>query len=307
MIRRPILITGAHRSGSTWVGEMVGKSDEVCYIFEPFNKNFGPGICREAFHLWYPYVTEANQGDYRYCIGETLAFRFHLWRELRSLRTKSQVRLLGENFFRFIQGRRKGQRPLFKDPIAFFSADWLARTFDFQVVVLIRHPAAFASSLKRLKWDFPFEDLLIQPSLVEGPLRPFKEEIEAAAQNPPGIIEQAALLWKFIYSLIPEYRQQHPDWIFLRHEDISLDPPGAFADLFKKLDLAFTPEVENYVRAYSDGANPKETPGGQATFLKRNSKENIYNWKKRLTPGEIDRIREIVREISAPLYADSEW
>lgn len=286
---------------------MVGKSDEVCYIFEPFNKNFGPGICREAFHTWYPYVTEANQENYRYCIGETVSLRFHLWRELRTLKTRSQVRLLGENFTRFMKGRRKGQRPLFKDPIAFFSADWLARAFGFQVVVLIRHPAAFASSLKRLKWDFPFEDLLTQTSLVEGPLRPFKPEIVEAARRPLDIIDQAALIWKLIYSRVPEYREQHPDWIFLRHEDISLDPPVAFANLFKELDLTFTPDVENYIRAYSDGSNPKETPRGQATFLKRNSKENIYNWKKRLTPAEIDRIRENVRETAAPLYADSEW
>lgn len=307
MNEKPILITGVHRSGSTWVGEMVGKSDDVCYIFEPFNKNFGPGICRETFDTWYPYVTRENEEKYRYCISETLAFRFHFWKELRTIKTKAQLRLWTVNFNRFRKARKHNQRVLFKDPIAFFSAPWLARTFGFQVVVLIRHPAGFASSLKRLKWDFPFNDLQAQPLLMEGPLSPFKAEIEEAVQRPPDIVDQAALLWKLIYSRVPYYREQFPDWIFLRHEDISRDPVRTYASLFDSLDLTFTPDVKNHILAHSAGSNPKETPDGKATFLKRDSKENIYSWKKRLTGEEIRRIKNCTRDAAAPFYTDSEW
>lgn len=307
MNQKPILITGVHRSGSTWVGEMVGKSDEVCYIFEPFNKNFGPGICRETFDTWYPYVTEENREKYHGCISETLAFRFHPWKELRAIKTKAQVRLWVQNFTRFRNARKNRPRALFKDPIAFFSAEWLAREFGFQVVVLIRHPAAFASSLKRLKWDFPFNDLLKQPLLMEGPLSPFRTEIEKAALSPPDIVDQAALLWKVIYSRVPHYQKQYPHWIFIRHEDISRDPTGRFESLFRSLGLTFTPAVREHILAHSAGSNPKDTPEGKATFLKRNSKENIYSWKKRLTHREIERVRECVREAAAPFYRDSEW
>ncbi len=286
---------------------MIGKSDEVCYIFEPFNKNFGPGICRETFDTWYPYVTEENQEKYRYCIAETIHCKFHFREETRAVKTKAQARLWVTNFNRFRKARKKRQRPLFKDPIAFFSAEWLARTFGFQVVVLIRHPAAFASSLKRLKWEFPFNDLLKQPLLIDGPLSTFKTEIENAAEHPPDIVDQAALLWKIIYSRVSHYQKHYPHWIFIRHEDISRDPPRAFASLFDSLDLTFTPGVKNHILAHSAGSNPKETPDGKATFLKRDSKENIYSWKKRMTTEEIQRVKKCVREAAAPFYPDSEW
>ncbi|HLP60140.1 MAG TPA: sulfotransferase [Candidatus Deferrimicrobium sp.] len=304
---RPILITGAHRSGSTWVGQMVAKSPEVCYIFEPFNKDFGPGVCRAVFDTWFPYVTRENEGPYRRCIAEILDYKFHSFKELLLIRTKSQARLWLENFYRLHMARIKKQRILFKDPIAFFSAPWLAEVFDFQVVVLIRHPAAFAGSLKRLKWHFPFHDLLKQPLLIEGPLHPFKEEIAGAAQGSPDIIEQAALLWKIIYTRTLAYRQEYPGWIFMRHEDISFDPTGKFKSLYESLGLTFTPGIDRDIREYSAGSNPKERPDGQATFLKRDSKENIAGWKKHMLPGDVERVRQITGEAAAYFYAESEW
>jgi hypothetical protein len=48
-------------------------------------------------------------------------------------------------------------RLIIKDPIGALSSDWLARNFDLEVVVLVRHSAAFAASLKRLNWRHPFE------------------------------------------------------------------------------------------------------------------------------------------------------
>ncbi len=36
------------------------------------------------------------------------------------------------------------------------SAEWLAKTYNINVVVLIRHPAAYIYSMKRMKWGFNF-------------------------------------------------------------------------------------------------------------------------------------------------------
>ncbi len=286
---------------------MLGKSKEVCYIFEPFNKDFGPGVCRAVFDAWFPYVTVENEAPYHTCISELLDYKFHFFKELLFIKTKSQVRLWCENFYRFKRAGIKKQRVLFKDPIAFFSAPWLAEVFDFQVVVLIRHPAAFAGSLKRLQWYFPFNDFLKQSLLMEGPLHCFKGEIEDAARKSPDIIEQAALLWKIIYARVLDYRQEHPGWIYLRHEDISIDPVGKFKSLYEALGLTFTPTIEGRIREYSAGSNPKERPDGKATFLKRDSKENIAGWKKYMLPGEIERVKRMTQEVSAHFYSESEW
>ncbi len=52
-----------------------------------------------------------------------------------------------------------GARPLLKDPIAVLSAPWLERTFGMQVVFSVRHPAAFAASLKTARLDVRLSQL----------------------------------------------------------------------------------------------------------------------------------------------------
>ena len=50
-INKPILITGCHRSGSTWVGKMLSLPVRVIYVSEPFN----PGYGLKVFKNWFKY------------------------------------------------------------------------------------------------------------------------------------------------------------------------------------------------------------------------------------------------------------
>jgi hypothetical protein len=50
---RPILVTGAHRSGTTWVGRMLALVPGVEYIHEPFNPVGPAGICNARFDHYY--------------------------------------------------------------------------------------------------------------------------------------------------------------------------------------------------------------------------------------------------------------
>ena len=131
-------------------------------------------------------------------------------------------------------------RPLIKDPIAIMSADWIASKFNMDVLVLIRHPAAFAGSLKKTNWFFPFSHFLKQPSLMNSHLYPFEAEIRTFAKKKQDIIEQAVLLWKIIHYMILKYRAEHRDWIFIQHEDLSQDPLHYFRILFGRLNLEFS-------------------------------------------------------------------
>lgn len=74
-----------------------------------------------------------------------------------------------------------------KDPIAIFSVEWLVELFEFRTIVTIRHPAAFAGSLKVKNWTFPFSHFLNQPPLMDGPLSKFSEEISEFSKRERGI------------------------------------------------------------------------------------------------------------------------
>jgi hypothetical protein len=275
-------------------------------MLEPFNFHYGPGICNAPFEYHFPYVTEKNEVKYIDSIKQTLDYKYHFWQELKSIKSKWQLRRCFRDFIAFKTAKIKKKRPLFKDPIAFFSAEWLEKRFDFQVVVLIRHPAAFASSIKRLGWSHPFGDFLKQPALVNGPLKTYKSQIADFARHPHDIIDQSILLWNLFYSRVRQYQKAHQDWIFLRHEDISLNPISTFKCLFEKLNLEFTGEIEAFIQDHSDGSNPRESPQGE-TILKMNSKLNVYNWKKRLTSGEIKRIRKGTEAVASFFYPESVW
>ncbi len=307
MNKRPILITGAHRSGSTWVGNMTGASDQVCYLWEPFNFHFGPGVCNAPFEYHFPYVNETNEDKYIDSIRRTLNYRYHLMEELRTIKSGWQLKKCIKDFARFQAAKIKKQRPLFKDPIAIFSAQWLAQRFDFQVVILLRHPAAFVNSLNRLDWNYNFNELLKQPHLLDGPLAPFKEQVKDHARNPRDITGQAILLWNLFYSRVKQYRDAHPDWLYLRHEDIAREPVPAFKNIFRYLDLPFTSAIENNIIRHSNIQNPTSSSGTETSAIKMNSGKSIHTWRKQLTPETIERIEDGTREIARHFYSEEDW
>src|SRR5436190_2423328 len=235
----PILVTGAHRSGTTWVGRMLALAPGVAYILEPFNPKRPKGLSPAGFDRYFTVVTAENERRYRSGLERTLALRYDLGVQLRCARTWRDVVRIPRDYQRLRAARHAGGRPLVKDPIALLSAEWLAQSFGMQVVVLIRHPAAFAASLKRLGWEHSFATFFDDGRLPEV-LRPYETEIREQVERPAEILAQAALLWRLLYGVVAGYRDRHPEWVFLRHEDASLDPLGTFERLYDHLDLAFT-------------------------------------------------------------------
>src|SRR5699024_11082686 len=74
------------------------------------------------------------------------------------------------DYFKFKYNPRI-KKYLIKDPIACMSSEWLHNRFDMEVVIVIRHPAAFVASLKRLNWDFDLNELICQEELMQDHLR----------------------------------------------------------------------------------------------------------------------------------------
>lgn len=303
---RPILVTGAHRSGSTWVGRMIARSPHIRYIHEPFNPDaFRPGICAAQFEREFTYVCAENAASYQDDLKRCLEFRYRFAEGLRTVRKAADAVRTARDFGRFTLSRWRKARPLVKDPHAVFSAEWLARTFAMDVVVMIRHPAAFVGSLKKARWAFRFGQFLEQPLLMQHHLRGFQSEIEAFATETADIVDQGILLWNVIYDVILQYRNRHPDWIFVRHEDLSREPGSRFFDLFQSLGLKYTDSVRRAIADFSGPHNPGEQHSG--SHIRRDSESNIWNWKNRLTPEEIQRIRERTEPIASRLYGEEDW
>lgn len=311
MAVEPILVTGAHRTGTTWVGKMLAAGGEAAYISEPLNVLHRPGVLRTPTKYWYTYIHGGNETEFLPGLQETISFRYHLGQEIISLRSGKDLARMGRDWSIFLRGRLKRQIPLLKDPFAIFSAPWFARRLGCRVVVTVRHPAAFASSLKRLEWPFDFTDLLAQPQLMQDWLEPFRQEMQNT--NPADSIASASLLWVMVYrtisvrNFVRGWINQSPEFILVRHEDLSADPVKGFEGLYTKLGLTFTSRAEKKILEASSSENPGELSRGATHSVRLNSRQNLQNWKRRLTPEEIKSIRDITGDICQIYYPDQTW
>jgi len=301
---RPILVTGAHRTGTTWVGKMLALSNQTAYISEPLNVLHRPGVLITPTRYWYTYITTDNEAEYLPGLQQTLGFRYHALAELLSLRSLKDAGRMGRDWSIFLRGRLLTSRPLLKDPFAVFSTPWFRDRLGCQVVITIRHPAAFVSSLKRLNWPFNLNDLLDQPLLMRDWLDrlDLREEMEQIAKDPNDVVGQNSLLWKMVYQAVAEMRADSENLPIVRHEDLSLRPVEGFRALYDNLGLDFTPEIEEKILASSSSENPKELSRRSVHSVRLDSQANLNNWKNRLTSAEISRIRQITEETAALYY-----
>lgn len=304
----PILVTGCHRSGTTWLGNLLAASPAVGYIGEVFNRDHPmPGACAARFPHQYMYLTTENGRGYVQPLGRTLDFRFDWADACRALRTPRRLYRLPGNAGHFRAARRRRLRPLLKDPIAFFSAEWLARTFGMQVVVAVRHPGGLAASLKRLGYGFDFHEFLGQPALMRDHLAPYRAEIEAFAAQPPPIVDQAGLLWRCVYGSAARLRQAHPEWQFVRHEDLSLHPREELEPICRRLQIPLDDAIAARIAETTAAENPTEAPAGRAHQLRRNSAANVDAWRSRLDADEVAQLRAVVGPELDAFYDDASW
>ena len=303
----PILVTGTHRSSTTWVGKMLTANREYTYVSEPLNVLHRPGVMRQPTDNWYTYICAENEHNYLSPMYETMRLQYHAVQELRSLRSPRDVGRMLRDISMFSRGRVGGKQVLLKDPFAVFSAKWFADRLGCEVVIAVRHPAAFVSSLKRLNWPFEFEDLLAQPLLMRDWLEPFREDIRAAVGKSDDLVFQGSVLWRMIYSVVWEYRQRFPEFQIVRHEDLSLDPLNQFRALYDALGVPFTKRAVKTILKSTNPGNPTELPLDSIHAVQLNSLANLKNWQKRLTGEEIDRIRELTSDVADRYYSVEDW
>lgn len=303
----PILVTGAHRTGTTWVGKMLAAGGEAGYISEPLNVLHRPGVLQLSIQHWYTYICAENEAGYLPGLYQLLRYRYHIGAEIRSLRSRKDLLRMGRDGSIFLRGRLQKQRPLLKDPFAVFSAPWFSDRLGCRVVITLRHPAAFASSLKRLAWSFDFNHLLDQPLLMRDWLEPYRGAMEAIRKTPDDVIGQSSLLWHLIYQVVSQLQEKYPHFQVVRHEDLSLDPLEGFRHLYDALELEFSPRAQRMIQQSSSSDNPKEASKESIYAVRLDSRANLNNWKRRLSPQEIARTRSLTEELAAHYYPEQTW
>jgi hypothetical protein len=196
-----------------------------------------------------------------------------------------------------------GKRLLIKDPLSAFLSDYLAKKNNFKVLVLVRHPCAFYVSLKRLGWRFNFKGFLEQDELIENHLKDYVYLMEKKHKS---FAEEAGLLWACIYKVLEDFIKNNPDWLFIKHEDICMEPLKIFRKIFDWAGLEFSNKIENKIRFFTKGKSV-EAENNKTHQLERDSKGVASYWKRVISDDEVDVIKNLTFRVSARYYEDNSW
>jgi len=295
--RKPILVTGLYRSATTWTGIIICYSGRYGNIYEPFN----PDVSSLLPDIKFPflYVCKENEDRYIESLDKVMNFDY----DLNSLiKDSKNIELFKRNlqvYLEFIYFRRKKNIPLIKDPIAVFSADWLAEKFDMDVVVMNRHPLGFISSLLKSNFGFDFNHLLRQALLIDDYLKDYaeriiemKDQLNKEGKNRETIIKYGVLMWEIINSVILKYKKKHKNWFFYRLEDIQTDTRGIINGLYSDLNIKIEPSIDKKINY---------------RLTKKKSKNKLKSWENDFSKEEMLEVKRFCQDKAEVFYGNSDW
>lgn len=291
-------ICGLHRSGTTFVGEIL-KQSGVCVVHEPLNEQFG----MEGIPVAYPFV-EKRSDPFSGLLDDAVHFA-RPWNKDASLLNAGSVRrglyaLTGGRsgllwaWLRF--ARRTGwarDHICFKDPFMTLATPYLVGEHGLKMVCMIRHPAAIHQSTIRQGWNFRVENLRRQANLIQryGQDTPLTHW-QAAEESPAASI---ALLWKMMYRINTALSASDSRLLVIRHEDLCLEPMEVTRRILGHLGVAMTSVVEQFVVAHSE-AGIAVPAGNKVHNFRRNSQDLVDEWRETIDTGDEKVIREMSGE-----------
>lgn len=286
----PVLVTGLHRSGTTWLGRSLCVSGQLIYAHEPFNPTYPPrfGQLRHPLPLWY-LAAEGSDIEDRIArdVAELVSLRIPSIALLRRVRGPRDLGRIARGAKDILLARFLSRRILIKDPIAYFSTAWLERRFNAQVLVMVRHPAGFVSSVQRLGWTFDFHNMTAQHHLLDRLPADQAELVERYAARAPSMLDHAIALWNIVYSDLLAQRLTHPSWTVVRYETVASDPIAEFRSLYGELGLDWTIPVSQRIA--------------------RDSLTTARRWRQALDAVTIKKIRDETENVASAWYGDADW
>ena len=291
-----ILLTGIHRSGSTWAGTVLSQAKNTLYVNEPFNIDLHT---RSPLNNWFQYLsgspTEQQNKAARYLNTFSSIVNTRTISKFFKIRSVEDAKYLWSHII-----GNKTNRYIYKDPLAIMSAEWIYKRLQWEIVIMIRHPAAFVASLKEKKWRFDFNDFLSQETLLKTHLHDYAGTIRKYAREEQDLVSQGILLWNIVYTTVHYFKKKYrTNWYFARHEDLSDKPLDEYNRIFEFLDLEFDQHVQKFI---TDSTNPDSEDR-----LKRDAKRNITLWKERLPSDEIARIKAETQPVWEHFYSEEDW
>ncbi len=317
--QQSILVVGPPRSGTTWIGTVLAAAPGTDYVFEPDNEKLSIVALRLKQRLHrYPYLrVGVDQPDYRRLWELALYGRNpHLWpfRVLNRVGRPAEDRIEANIHHRCSSeiydselGERRatalnpwtsgladlmssllaqtrpsaGVRRIVKSVHSVLALFWLRSVFRPKVVLVLRHPFSIATSYLRMNLPDATRCIFQQNAFV----RDYTSSILISeVLHAPDRLTAMGYQLAAMYRVMSDYAQSDPECIVVKHEDLCLDPVAQFRDLYARLDLEFTPQVEQVIRSTN---RP-----GTGFAPNRISASEVDKWKRELDSDQVVTLKK---------------
>ncbi|MDY6782469.1 MAG: sulfotransferase [Cyanobacteriota bacterium] len=303
-IKNWIFVTGVPRSGTTFVGKILSLPLQVDYIHEPLNPQCGlPEITK-----WYRYFGSDFDFEEMQC-DRAIARIFNYDLTLRSnipqkdpWHRQAMKKLIGSRgpfYLCLAKLNPFHTAAILKDPIALFLTEYLYFRFQVKPVIIIKHPASFVASIKRVKFSPSPDKISDRDRLTQDY---FANEPDFLYRTWADPVQAAAAFWRIAYKVLLTQASQYPHWQVITHEQISQSPVATFRQLYQNLDLPWSSSIERKIIKQTQSSNSTEAKAGVVQDFKRNSAEIFETRRNSLSLEERIIIFEIVKDVALNIY-----
>ncbi len=266
-----ILVTGSGRSGTTWLGNIIGSCSGFLSLFEPFNYKYVPQINTSSLR---PYIRpDSKEHRLDKTIEDVL---------LGKIRNKW---ILSEN------RRNVTWRIIVKEIRANLFLGYLKKRFKNPIIFTTRHPCAVVLSRMKKKWETHLDTFLDQQELMEDYLYPFEGLIRGCKKD----IEKHAIMWS-IENMIPLKQLENEEAIFCKYENL-VTKREELERVFTLLGLKMPCGISDKISKPTDVSTNKDR-----NYLIEG--RNLQGWKSELNKDEVRTISDIVSSFGIDLYTN---
>lgn len=301
-----IFVTGMIRSGTTFLGSILSTPLSVDYIHEPFN---GAYTLPDRRRLIPRYVRAEDQSQaadrFRTSVSKLFSYQIGMqfapndmdsrWRKAAKLVLGSRgpfyLRLAKANLFR--------SSAVIKDPMAGVSTEFLYREFGVKPVIIVRHPVSLAASLQRVQWFPEVYDFRLQPELIQDYLA---TDTTFLQQDWSDRLLEAMAHWRLLHRMLLRQAEKYEDWIVITHEELSADPQSVFRNLYRELDLPWSPGISRKIASLTQRSGKTQPRPGRVQDFRRDSAQLFETRRNSISPALRQKIFDITADVALELY-----
>lgn len=276
--RRPILVTGVPRSGTTWLARWLASGDGMALTGrEPMNPREGQYALGGSLDGWVRLTTPSSRQR------RALRLAYRGW----------DPRVYSRYGLRRWAAPLPWTRLVVKDPFALLSVPAVVRCTGATPVLVFRHPGAVLASYRRMGWAPDLAELRAvldrardDPSLDVPDLPPALDASTAEAMG---------LFWARLHDLaLVDAARTHTSLVVVAHHELAAAGPEGGRRLAERLSVGWTDEMETELSKEAGTG----VSGSAASLhnLQRAPAEVAQAWREKLAPDDVRVIEAVTEE-----------